>query len=238
MHPIRSLTREGRFAAAEMLAQVRSGELVRPDMKALDIEPLSVALDATFAEPVASELQSRWHLAQWLVRSFGQRDTRIDAGGWSWLALRLFDVLCPEREGKRRVREDARYLLEAGDYRKAHRHLLAGPFLLMQAHIGHPEAVRGLLATSPDAPGEVYEQLAARKYTVASRAVVEVATRLYFDPATGGLKRGSGGAGAGSPRRLVEVLQQFDLTYDLQQITDARLESLLPREFSRFSRRG
>lgn len=234
MTSLRSLTDAGRRAAAEVLARIRSGEQEKPVMGEFETDALSRSLPVEFDDPADAEATSRWQLACWMDLSFGRHVEHLDAGTWSWLSLHLFDVLCPQREGKRTVREDARYLLEAGDYRKAHRHLLAGPFLLLRAHIGEPEAVMGLLATKPDAPGEVYEQLAARKYTVTSRAVVQVATRLYFDPSTGRLRRGAGGSSGGSPRRLSEVLQQFDLTYDLQNIPADRLLSLLPKEFARF----
>jgi hypothetical protein len=219
-----------------MLARLRSGELSDPDNKVLDATEYSKSVGVEFADPDADAAQTRWHLAAWLMRSFGDHREQVDAGAWSWLAMRLFSVLCPVVGGSRKVREDARYLLEAGDYRKAHRHLLAGPFLLLDAHRDDPDAVRGLLATSPDAPGEVYEQLATRKFIVTSRSAVSVATKMYFDADTGRLKRGAGGSGAGSPRRLSEVLQQLDLTYDLQQIAVDQLTAILPSEFARFLR--
>lgn len=234
MTVLRSLTHEGRRQAAAMLARMRSGETAGINLEELDDPALSRINGLRLKEPSTDTFSTRWHLGGWLLDSFSGSEDRLDAGAWSWLALHLFDVLCPTKSGVRKIREDARYLLEAGDYRKAHRHLLAGPFLLMQAHRADAMAVRGLLATAPDAPGEVYEQLAARKYTVTSQAVAQVATLLYFDLMTGKLKRGAGGSAAGSPRRLSEVLQQFDLTYDLQAIPAQRLVKLLPKEFSRF----
>ena len=231
---LRSISHAGRRTASEMLARVRSGESSGIGIGELEHPELSRPVDVTFDDPSSEDVSTRWHLGGWLVRTFGVFEDRMDSGAWSWLALHLFDVLCPVSDGTRKLREDARYLLEAGDYRKAYRHLLAGPFLLMQAHRGEPDSVRGLLATSPDAPGEVYEQLAARKYTVTSPAVVAVATRLYFDQSSLKLKRGAGGSAGGSPRRLSEVLQQFDLTYDLQEIPTDRLLGILPTEFGRF----
>lgn len=234
MMMLRSLTHAGRGVAADMLARIRSGESSGLVVAELEKDTLSRGIGVTFDGPLSEDVSTRWHLGRWLVERFGEHHEQMDAGAWSWLALHLFDILCPAKDGARKMREDARYLLEAGDYRKAHRHLLAGPFLLMQAHRGDADSVRGLLATTPDAPGEVYEQLAARKYTVTSRAVVQVATRLYFDSVSGKLKRGAGGALGGSPRRLSDVLQQFDLTYDLQAISAEVLLGILPKEFKRF----
>jgi hypothetical protein len=234
---LRSLTHVGRRTAADILSRIRSGESTAVDLLELEDARLSQPLGISYPSPTSASLPTRWHLGSWLTKVFGPNEGIIDSGAWSWLALDLFDLLCPTAGGSRKVREDARYLLEADDYRKAYRHLLAGPYLLMQAHRGDPESVRGLLATTPDAPGEVYEQLAARKYTVTSPSVVQAATFLYFDFNTGKLKRGAGGSAAGSPRRLSEVLQQFDLTYDLQAIPANRLLNILPKEFARFLKR-
>lgn len=235
MPALRRLTDLGLQEASAALARVRSGE--------------SAAIDqARFADPALSEAtniqlpawdtdlkKSRWHLAIWLYRALEGQEASMTPGAWSWLAVHLFDVICPERDGKRTVREDARYLLQAGDYRKAHRHLVAGPYLLFTAHGDDPGAIRGLLATTPEAPGEVYEQLATRKFLITSRAVVTVATRMYYDPESGKLRRGSGGSGGGSPRRFMEVLQQFDRTYDMQAMSPVTLLALLPGEFRRFT---
>jgi len=38
----------------------------------------------------------------------------------------------------------------------------------------------------------------------------------------------------GTPRWLSDVLQQFDLAYDLQAIPANRLLNILPKEFDRF----
>ena len=83
-------------------------------------------------------------------------------------------------------------------------------------------------------PGEIAEQLASRKELVTNAAVVEVATRLYYDPATGSFKRGAGTKTKGAPRRLADLLNQLDLTYYLYGMTVDELLGLLPKEFDRF----
>lgn len=235
---LRGLTEPGLNRASEILSTLRSGEERRVPEWFLEDPELTFRAGARLKELKGQGVRNRWELALWL-----SRDLSLDSAGdvallpppvWSWLAMRLLDILAPVGNRGRTVREDARYLLQAGDYRKTYRHLLAGPYFLFRAHADNPSAIRGLLATGPDAPGEVYEQLASRKFLVTSRAVVTVATALYLDPATGKLRRGAGGAGAGSPRRLSDVLQQFDKTYDMQNMTPEVLLELLPQEFRRF----
>lgn len=234
---VRRLTHEGLQEASVALARIRSAEVTGLPPGLLD-DPATTELTGRTLQPAREgELLTRWHLALWLFRELSggpEQSDRPDPAEWSWLALHLLDVVCPVGDGRRRVREDARYLMQADDYRKAHRHLVAGPYLLLEVHQEDPSAVRGLLATPPDAPGEVYEQLASRKYLVTSRAVVAVATMLYLDGSSGKLRRGAGGSGPGSPRRFSEVLQQFEVTYDLPAMSREALLGLLPREFSRF----
>lgn len=238
MPQLHCLTPDGLNEAYVAIARVRSGESSGVDLSVFDDPALATSSDHQIPDLSKLAPHSRWELAVELYRMFGTRAEGLVPGEWSWLALQLFDLLCPATNGRRKVREDARYLLLPEDFRKAHRHLLAGPFLLYMAHQDHPHSIKGLLATRPDAPGEVYEQLASRKFLITSRAVVTVATELYLNESTGGLKRGAGGDGAGTPRRLGDVLQQFDKTYDLQAMMPGHLLELLPKEFGRFLKPG
>ncbi len=231
---LRSLTEEGFREASLRLARIRSGESHELGSDLLGDPTYSNSTTIPFEPVTHAAATSRWHLAIFLFRMFDQYRDAMTPGTWSWFALRSLGVLSVEGDSKRIVKEDARYLLQERDYRKAYRHLLAGPFLLFSAHSNDPTAVRGLLATRLDAPGEVYEQLASRKFLITSRGVVRLATTMYFDESNERLRRGAGGSGAGSPRRFSEVLQQLDLTYDLQDISNERLAVLLPREFARF----
>lgn len=233
---LRGFTDDGLARAQTELDQIRNGSLRNFSHEDFAEDDFSYPLEIELPHFDASRILNRWNLALWLHVAFVDHADQLAPPVWSWLAVHLFDVICPPLDGQRKVRESARYILQADDYRKAYRHLLAGPYLLFTAHADDPSIVRGLLATSPDAPGEVYEQLASRKFLVTSRAVVSAATALYLNDATGNLRRGAGGSGPGSPRRFGEVLQQFDRTYDLQTMSPETLLSILPSEFNRFIR--
>lgn len=158
-----------------------------------------------------------------------------DRGLWCWLTVLLFDQVCPrDGHGRRRIGQRARYVPTGSDYKTYYRHLLEGPWRLVRAHRDNPSRLVAILAGSLDRPGELYEQLASRQELATSATVVEAATILYFDAATGRLKRGAGGAGRGSPRRLADVLLQFDLTHDIYSMSPGELIRLLPKEFDRF----
>jgi hypothetical protein len=64
--------------------------------------------------------------------------------------------------------------------------------------------------------------------------VVELATHLYYDSKSGTTKKGSGGKGGGSPRRLVDILRQFDVTWDLYAMSLKEFWTILPKEFEKF----
>lgn len=46
-------------------------------------------------------------------------------------------------------------------------------------------------------------------------------------------KKGAAGRGPGSVRRLADILNQFDLTWDLYMMRTADMLKLMPREFTR-----
>lgn len=158
-----------------------------------------------------------------------------DRGLWAWLALFYFDELCPAGAcGRRKPGELARWVPDVNNYLRYYRHLLAGPFRIYRAHRDDPNSALALLCGPLDRPGDIVEQLASRQEIVTNHGVISCATRLYVDPANNRPKRGSGSKGAGSPRRLADVLNQFDVTWDLYSLTAERLLGLLPREFDRF----
>lgn len=187
-------------------------------------------------EPRSLETRLEW--AQYIDPRFGPAPAsaiQADAGLWAWLTLYYFDLVCPlGRDGRRKISHRARYVPSGSDFRTYYRHLLEGAWRVFRAHRDDPQRTRALLAAPLNAPGELYEQFAARQELVTSATVLEVATRLYIDPSSGARKRGSGGARKGSPRRLAQVLTQFDVTYDIYAMAPDQLLTMLPAEFDRF----
>lgn len=181
---------------------------------------------------------SRYEVAEYLndrFSSVGLVDVERDRGLWAWLSLFYIDVVCPPGErGLRKPGEIARHIPETGNFRRYYRHLLSGPYLIYRAYRDNPRIALSLLCQPVDKPGEIVAQLAARQELVTNKAIVALATRLYVDCSTGLKKRGSEGKGRGSPRRLSDVFEQFELTWDLYAATDVELASVLPKEFAKF----
>jgi hypothetical protein len=183
------------------------------------------------------KFKTRWDAARYLNTLLsGITDAERDINLWAWLTAFYFDVLCPANDaGERRLRERAAYFPEPENYKRYYRHLLLGPYLIYHAHLDYPARAIALLCKPLHIITDVEAQIAASQELVTNRAVVELATNLYYDPKTKTTKPGAGGKGPGSPRRLVSVLNQFDLTWDLYAATTDELMNLLPKEFEKFS---
>jgi hypothetical protein len=63
---------------------------------------------------------------------------------------------------------------------------------------------------------------------------MELATALYIDQESQRPKKGAAGRGPGSARRLADILNQFDLTWDLYAMHIAAMLKMMPKEFNRF----
>jgi hypothetical protein len=158
-----------------------------------------------------------------------------DTGLWSWLAFFYFEQLCSRStSGNYKPGSRAKWIPESGDFRRYYRHLLAGPYLIYRAHRDNPERALILLCGASSKPGEIVEQLASRQELITSPAVVEAATKLYFDEARQSPKAGAAGKGAGSARRLADILNQFDVTWDFAVMEADDLLDMLPKEFDKF----
>jgi hypothetical protein len=207
--------------------------------------PYAILEDPALSEPVSPEIEvekraftSRFELAQYLDDRLGAADVRgvdRDSGIWAWLALLFFESLCvPDRDGRRKPGARARWIPEVSDFRRYYRHLLAGPYLIYRAHRDDPRRALILLCGPPGTMGDIVEQLASRQEIVTNKTIVGAATRLYYDPARRAPRRGAGGKGPGSARRLADVISQFDLTWDLYEMSGDDLFKKLPDEFERF----
>ncbi len=184
------------------------------------------------------EFSNRFEAAEYLFKALGSTgilDIEKDRGLWAWLSLLYFEQLCPpDQNGNRKPGERARWIPVISDYRRYYRHLLAGLYRIYKAHQDKPDRAMVLLCTPLDKPGDFPEQLASRQELVTNPSVVETATRLFVDPISKKPKRGSRGKGQGSVRRFAMILNQFDLTWDLYQLSVDELLSMLPAEFNRF----
>lgn len=206
--------------------------------------PHNILNDPSYSDSVTNieieprEFPNKYSIAIYLHDLFLKADLSdvvSDKGLWCWLSLYYFEQLCPrERGGKYKPGARARWIPEVNNFRRYYRHLLAGPYRIYYFHRDNPENAMALLCGEIHKQGDLIEQLASRQELITNRNLMEAVTKLYYNPKTDKNKRGAGGKGAGSPRRLSEVIDQFNLTWDLYSMTSQEFIDLLPSEFDRF----
>lgn len=184
---------------------------------------------------VLAEFQTAQEMAQTVLGSLGSNslfDLLPNSGLWAWLTFVMRDQLFGRtRDGTWKVGEIHRwYPGNPNDWQKGQRHLVRMPVLLRKS-LG--ERADHLLCGKPSVLPEIREQLTSQQ-DMFNPVFQQVARCLYFDDETRTLKRGSGGKGAGTPRRLARVRQQLDVTWDLEELPPERIIEMLPAEFSRF----
>ncbi|MEY2506464.1 MAG: hypothetical protein QOH01_793 [Verrucomicrobiota bacterium] len=211
--------------------------------------PFEMLEDAALTDPVLGDVEvprrgftNRLEAGRFLNDLLDTANVRAperDAGLWSWLTLFYFNDVCPaDGHGRRRPQDEARLIPILDNHQRFYRHLLLGPFLIVRAHRDQPDRAIAMLCNPLWKPGEIVEQLASRKELVTNRAIVELATKLYYDPATGSFKRGAGSSVKGAPRRLAALFNQLDLTWYLYGMNTDEVLHLLPKEFDRFRAAG
>ena len=166
------------------------------------------------------------------IGSMNLSDLLPRAGLWAWLTFVLRDQLFSfDACGKRKVGEMHRwYPSDPNDWQKSQRHLLRMPVQLLHSF---GDDADHLLCTQPSVLPEIREQLTSQQ-DMFDQTFQQVARHLYLDDENGKLKRGAGGKGRGSPRRLAKVRQQLDVTWDLEDLGFERILKMLPSEFDRF----
>lgn len=239
MNEIRRFTDTGLTAARELLSSLRQGvDMDVDELLTSDFHTVVMTSDADYQTKPFEDRQAAAEFFYALLEPLTAHypDLELDAGLWTWLSLRWLDVLAPAdpETNARAVRQTERYVLRPHDYQTYYRHYLSGPYRIYKAHRDDVSRVRSVLATPVTSPGEVVEQIASKQDIISNASLMGVVTALYVDSVTNGLKRGSGGSSGGSPRRLSEVLYQFDQTWDTSAMDPSEILALLPAEFDRF----
>lgn len=238
MTRIRTLNPEGLAKFSEYLAALRGDPKLAP--------PMAILNDGLYSDPFepevhieVQELANAHDLGTYLNHVLADCEDRLISRNhalWSWLALLYFDQLCkPDAEGKRKPLEEAVYVLEQRfSFRRYYRHAVRTAWLAVKEH---GEQAKVLLLTSGRGTRtDIGEQLGAYQHLFANKTIIGSAYAMYFDQQAQKPKRGAGGKGAGSARRLANIARQLELTYDLQDCPLAKFLALLPREFKAWVR--
>lgn len=232
MTALRKLNARGIAAFQEYLRSIRAGSEFQSNPALLYVDELSTAIQPRIEiapRRFANKLDVAVYLAN-VLQPIESPALASDAGLWAWLALYYFDQLSPiGADGQRRPREDYHYITGAG--RWVHeRHLLAGPYRIYRMH---GERARLLLHPAVHQHGTFIYDLSFHRDLISNRGLIAAIDLLYWNPRTKRPKRGATTSSRpGNLRRLIAVLQQLDLNYDLYGMRAAEILALLPDEFA------
>ena len=246
---VRLLNSQGSALFEEYVIRVKAGTK-EPIPTSLLLDPqTSAALPfqaqvdrQPFGRSFASAYEFGEYLCNVVFNGIPKSAISHNSGMWNWLALYFFDQLWKEERGQRDLFEVPAYVLsETFNYQRHYRHLVRSPWVLYSAH-GQRSKVMLTTNTKSANPvavrSELAMQIGATQGYVESPSVIGAVYDLYFDTVGGRLKTGYGGSGGGSPRDLVRVLEQFDLTYDLHASPASTIVDLLPKQFDKFTGKG
>jgi hypothetical protein len=231
---IRALTNAGLERFEDYLAKLHQGERISAPIESLESDYTSRTV-STNSEVEDRGFASRMEAVEYLANALKNMDASErdhDRGLWAWLSLFYFDRLCPaDAEGRRSPGQSYRYI-PSTHWQHYYRHLLLGPYRI---HTVCGKTGRVMLCNAFGSHGDFAEQLASRQELLVNPALMELVDRLYFDPLLNRAKRGAAtDRKPGTLRRLIDLVNQLDLTYDLYAITPDELEDLLPAEFDRW----
>lgn len=235
-YTIRTFNEEGLNEFERIISEIRNGNMKEiPEFFLYDGQYSDVY------EPVINikrvDFKNKNELVPYLVGQLNLRDNKqlyFDKGLWSWLSAFFFDNICPaDGNGKRKVNEAAFYVLkEPKNYTKYYRHLLAYPSRIY-SELGDSSKI--FLIGTFQKRGEITEQFGAYQEIALNKGILDAANILYWDDENKNLKRGSASKGGGSARRLVRIIRQYQMTYDLNSMKGDEIVDLLPAEFEKWN---
>lgn len=232
---IRTFNEEGLNEFERIIGEIRAGGIKEISESLLYEEQYS-----EIYEPIINiekvDFKNKNELVPYLVNRLNlknNKDLYFDKGLWSWLSAFYFDNICPQDgNGNRKLNETAFYILrDPKNYTKYYRHLLAYPCRLY-SELG--DAAKIFLVGTFLKRGEITEQFGAYQEIALNKGILDAANLMYWDNVTGSIKRGAAGKGAGSARRLVRIIRQYQMTYDLNSMKGEEIAGLLPDEFNKW----
>jgi hypothetical protein len=233
---IRVFNEEGLNEFERIIGEIRNGVI-----KNIPEELLFSNQYSDIQEPIIGiqmvDYRNKNELIPYIVEQLNLKSNKFlyfDKGLWSWLAAFYFNNICPvDGNGKRKINEPAFYVLkDPKNYTKYYRHLLAYPSRLF-SELG--DSSRIFLIGTFQKRGEITEQFGAYQEIALNKGILDAANLMYWDERTGNLKRGAAGKGSGSARRLVRIIRQYQMTYDLNSMTGQEITALLPVEFAKWN---
>jgi len=245
MSQVRAFTKEGLEVFRVWLDRAETGV---PKRRASEPPPTEILLDDKYSRPVGfggqlvqRHFERKYDLGMEVCRALGRESAEkiINIPNvWAWLSLFFYETTFPkDKDGRWFTGERSRHLIQTISGRKqdqSHRHLVKSAVtnvlrfgeyavVLMGTDIGQSKIEEQVMSRRVDQPLAHHKEFVKTLY------------RLYWDSEADDLKSGARGEGPGSIMHMMDLLTQFDLTFDISSLETDNFMRLLPRDFDRFT---
>ena len=242
---VRAFTPEGIARVTDLLREMRvKGTVLQDDVDELvdDIEYTKTVDDRLRINP-GRTFATKLELCEYFTRVFSSEflvQHRRDKGLWTWLALVYFKQFVKTKNHVVGIASDSRWIYQGINYRFVRRHFIAGAlYLYIDIRNCGESAIRMLLDSSPAEFGRMIDALTNVEDSIRNQAFLSIAAKLYYDPnCKSRYKQGATDQGKpGSVRQLTRLIQQYRMTHDFVDSSDAKtVYEMLPAQFGRFKR--
>jgi hypothetical protein len=226
---------------------LEDAETADPKRFSISSPPVHLLFDDAMSVPigygervVAHRFERKFDLGMEVCRALGKDTAQLlpDAHAWAWLSLFFHESTMPLKNGRWFTGIRSRHLVETIVGRtqdQSHRHLVKGA----TTNVYRFREYAVVLMSAPDGQSKIEEQVMSRRGDqplAFNKEFVKALYKLYWDTDTDELRPGARSDGPGSVMQLIDLITQFDLTYDISSLEADELLVLLPRTFDKFRR--
>ena len=238
-HPVCEFTPEGMQVARNYLHGIRTGGWMPLPSGLLDDHTYSLPVEPEVyveSRPFRNRREAGQYLAERL-EPLGATQMADNAYLWSWLGMFYLEGMTENRTTRLSEYAEHAYLLDPNQQgQPSSRHRLK---LAYEIWIHHGERAWFMLNEPVVSLGHFTHRLASAIEIFRSEAIIDLAHLFYTDKSTGRLRNNILGTEKasvppGSLPRLIDVLNQLSMTYDVYGMTEEQLLRILPAEFDRF----
>jgi hypothetical protein len=241
---LRAFTKEGLEVFRSWLDRAENNV---PKRRTPESPPTEILLDDRYCRSVGLSgpllqrpFERKYDLGMEVCRALGRENAEkiINMPNvWAWLSLFFHETTFPQDKERRWFTgERSRHLIQTIQGRKqdqSHRHLVKSAVtnvlrfgeyavVLMGTEIGQSKIEEQVMSRKVDQPLAHHKEFVKTLY------------RLYWDAEADDLKSGARGEGPGSIMHMIDLLTQFDLTFDISSLEASDFMRLLPKDFDKF----
>ena len=245
---VRTFTKEGFDVFRAWLDRAES---TVPKRRTSEPPPTEILLDDRCSKPLGlggpllqRPFERKYALGMEVCRALGRENAEkvINTPNvWAWLSLFFHETTFPRDKGGRWFTgERSRHIIQTIEGRRqdqSHRHLVKSAVtnvlrfgeyavVLMGTEIGQSKIEEQVMSRRVDQPLAYHKEF------------IKTLHRLYWDAEEDNLKSGARGEGPGSIMHMIDLLTQFDMTFDISSLEVDDFMRLLPSDFNRFSDLG